>query len=78
MANKVKATLEANKAATFVMIGQQDNDDWCNCSACQNVISQYGGYNSATYILFMNAVSDKLQSYLNESGRTDVKLGMFA
>lgn len=78
MANKVKATLEANKAATFVMIGQQDNDDWCNCSACKNVISQYGGYNSATYILFMNAVSDKLQSYLNESGRTDVKLGMFA
>lgn len=78
MANKVKATLEANKAATFVMIGQQDNDDWCNCSACQNVISQYGGYNSATYILFMNAVSDKLQSYLNESGRSDVKLGMFA
>ena len=78
MANKVKATFEANKAATFVMIGQQDNDDWCNCSACQNVISQYGGYNSATYILFMNAVSDKLQSYLNESGRTDVKLGMFA
>lgn len=78
MANKVKAMLEANKAATFVMIGQQDNDDWCNCSACQNVISQYGGYNSATYILFMNAVSDKLQSYLNESRRTDVKLGMFA
>lgn len=78
MANKVKATLEANPSATFVMIGQQDNDDWCNCSACQNVISQYGGYNSATYILFMNAVSDKLQSYLNESGRTDVKLGMFA
>lgn len=78
MANKVKATLEANPSATFVMIGQQDNDDWCNCSACQNVISQYGGYNSATYILFMNAVSDKLQSYLNESGKTDVKLGMFA
>ncbi len=78
MANKVKATLEANPSATFVMIGQQDNDDWCNCSVCQSVISQYGGYNSATYILFMNAVSDKLQSYLNESGRTDVKLGMFA
>ena len=78
MANKVKSMLDANPSATFVMIGQQDNDDWCNCSACQNVISQYGGYNSATYILFMNAVSDKLQSYLNESGRTDVKLGMFA
>ena len=78
MAGKVKAVLEANPTATFVMIGQQDNDDWCTCATCKSVISQYGGYNSATYILFMNAVSDKLQPYLVESGRTDVKLGMFA
>lgn len=78
MAGKVKAVLAANPSATFVMIGQQDNDDWCTCATCKSVISQYGGYNSATYILFMNAVSDKLQPYLVESGRTDVKLGMFA
>lgn len=78
MAGKVKAVLEANPTATFVMIGQQDNDKWCTCATCKSVISQYGGYNSATYILFMNAVSDKLQPYLIESGRTDVKLGMFA
>ena len=78
MAGKVKAVLAANPSATFVMIGQQDNDDWCTCDTCKSVISQYGGYNSATYILFMNAVSDKLQPYLVESGRTDVKLGMFA
>ena len=78
MAGKVKAVLEASPTATFVMIGQQDNDDWCTCATCKSVISQYGGYNSATYILFMNAVSDKLQPYLVESGRTDVKLGMFA
>lgn len=78
MAGKVKAVLAANPSATFVMIGQQDNDDWCTCATCKSVISQYGGYNSATYILFMNAVSDKLQPYLIESGRTDVKLGMFA
>lgn len=78
MAGKVKAVLEANPSATFVMIGQQDNDKWCTCATCKSVISKYGGYNSATYILFMNAVSDKLQPYLVESGRTDVKLGMFA
>ena len=78
MAKKVINVLNANPSATFVMIGQQDNNDWCDCSACQSVISQYGGYNSATYILFMNAVSDKLQSYTTEKGRTDVKLGMFA
>ena len=78
MAGKVKAVLAANPSATFVMIGQQDNDKWCTCATCKSVISQYGGYNSATYILFMNAVSDKLQPYLIESGRTDVKLGMFA
>lgn len=78
MAGKVKAVLEANPSATFVMIGQQDNDDWCTCATCKSVISKYGGYKSATYILFMNAVSDKLQPYLVESGRTDVKLGMFA
>lgn len=78
MAGKVKAVLEASPSATFVMIGQQDNDKWCTCATCKSVISQYGGYNSATYILFMNAVSDKLQPYLVKSGRTDVKLGMFA
>ena len=78
MAEKVKAVLETDTSATFVMIGQQDNDDWCNCTTCQSVIAQYGGYNSATYIAFMNAVSDKLQAYLVENGRTSVKLGMFA
>lgn len=78
MAKKVQAILEKEPSANFVMIGQQDNDDWCTCSSCKKVIAQYGGYNSATYILFMNAVSDCLQPYLEQSGRASVKLGMFA
>ena len=78
MAKKVQEILEKEPSANFVMIGQQDNDDWCTCSSCKKVIAQYGGYNSATYILFMNAVSDCLQPYLEQSGRVSVKLGMFA
>ena len=78
MAKKVQEILEKEPSANFVMIGQQDNDDWCTCSSCKKVIAQYGGYNSATYILFMNAVSDCLQPYLEQSGRASVKLGMFA
>ena len=61
----------------YIHIGQEDFGAWCNCTSCTECIEQYGGYHVATYILFMNAFSDIITPWLEETGH-DIEFTMFA
>lgn len=58
---------------------QQDNTDWCNCSACQALMNQHGGAGSATVIEFLNPIATELQEWVDEEypGR-EVGVAFFA
>ena len=45
------------------IIGVMDENGWCNCASCQTVITKYGA-KSATMILFMNDLREKLDAWL--------------
>ena len=77
MVNVIIETLEADPTLEYIHVGQPDTRTWCDCQTCSAVIEAYDGYRVATYILFMNKVSDMLQPYLDEKG-LDTKLTMFA
>ncbi len=60
---------------TDAIFGIQDDNGWCACSACTNVITKYGT-KSATIILFMNKLRDKLDAYLEENN-IDTKINLY-
>ncbi|MBQ8685739.1 MAG: DUF4838 domain-containing protein [Clostridia bacterium] len=65
---------EANsETIDYIHIGMQDFSPWCACSACDEVIKKYGGYDVSTYVLFMNEVADQLTAK-----GLDVGVSMFA
>ncbi len=65
---------------TFTM---EDNLDWCNCSACFQAKQRYGA-DSATTVMLMNDLDDKVQAYLqqeadrNHTDKREVDLLFFA
>jgi hypothetical protein len=76
---QMKEILTSLPNAYTIGFTQQDSDKWCDCSSCQKVISQYGGANSATQVLFMISLANDLQAWLSTAfpGRT-VTLYFFA
>lgn len=46
--------------------GLEDNDGWCRCTKCQASITKYGA-DSATMVLFINKVADKVQAWIDEN-----------
>ena len=53
----------------------QDENGWCSCSSCQKVISKYGA-KSATMILYVNRLRDKLDTYL-EANNIDREINLY-
>ncbi len=48
------------------IIGVMDENGWCGCGSCTEVINRYGA-KQATMILFMNDLRDKLDAWLEEA-----------
>lgn len=46
--------------------GLEDNDAWCRCAKCMASITKYGA-DSATMVLFINKVADKVQAWIDEN-----------
>lgn len=46
--------------------GIEDNTVWCNCAKCKATVNKYGA-NSATMVLFINKVADKVQAWIDEN-----------
>lgn len=72
MANVIKQQILDAKAAgkeiQCIHVGHEDHGVWCGCTSCVEVINKYGGYHVATGILFMNALSDAITPWMEETG----------
>ncbi|MBQ6921678.1 MAG: DUF4838 domain-containing protein [Clostridia bacterium] len=62
----IKPLIEKSEWNDF-MYGIEDEYSWCQCDACKDCKKNYGT-NSASVILYMNRLRDKLDAYLSEAG----------
>lgn len=65
--NARQAILSCERNATYIHIGQKDNDHYCHCDTCTQIYEKHGGV-SAAIILFTNAFADALDDefpYMN-------------
>ena len=51
----------------YMMFGQEDNFEFCNCSECADRIDKLGGFSSAVMMEFTNEVVRKLNVWLEET-----------
>lgn len=63
---KVQAAIEKDTQSSYMMLGQEDNFDFCDCSTCRAKIDEYGTA-SAVMMEFTNKVVQKLNVWLAES-----------
>ena len=62
-----KAILACDRNATYIHIGQKDNDRYCHCENCTELYEKYGSISAPT-LLFTNAFADALDDefpYMN-------------
>ena len=75
----IKTIILNNPNKSVLPITQMDvKMRWCQCSACQAVIEQYGGAKAATQTLFLNDIVAELEPWLKSNGREDVRFTTFA
>lgn len=48
------------------LFGQSDSAEFCTCKKCSDAVKKYGSI-TATMIMFMNKVSDKVQAWIDEN-----------
>lgn len=65
---RLKTIAEEFPALSGVSLTEQDNFEWCDCTACTKMIGDYGA-NSATCLKFCNDVAEKLTEYFEPQGR---------
>lgn len=63
MALKVISYIDANPDMNNITITQEDRRTTCGCEACKANYTKYKSY-AASIIMFMNAVDDQIQNYL--------------
>jgi len=80
---KVKEVIDKEQEKNWLRFTQMDIVEWCNCDGCKEIIQRYGGANSATQILFVNDLAERIEAWLqsDEAGRNkgrDIQIVMFA
>ena len=65
MATKVISYMEGSPELNNITITQEDVRTTCGCDACAANYKKYNSY-AASMIMFMNAVDDIIQDYLEE------------
>ena len=75
----VKAYLLKYPTHKVMSITQMDVKTWCECDACTEMKTFYGGANSATQIRFINDLAARAEAWLDEEqGGREVEFMFFA
>lgn len=78
MVENVKKHIDADPHKMVLTITQQDENDWCKCTACKALYEQYGT-DAASNILFINDVAERIENWLNtERNGRKILIAMFA
>ena len=77
--SQIKDKLRANTSIYLAGIFQEDNTNYCRCDRCYEAYELFGGFDSAVELLFINAIAEQVELFLEEEqpGR-EVLVGMFA
>lgn len=71
--------IENNPDKSSIAFMQEDKDTWCGCAECQKVISEHGGFETSTQILFVNEVARRLDAWMKENHPDrEVKIVIYA
>lgn len=74
-----KKIIESDTTRNFMMLGQEDNFDFCECPTCTAKVNQYGGFESAVALEFTIEVVDRLNEWLQaEHPERNITFVMFA
>lgn len=79
---KLKEVVKAYPHAETVTVTAEDIHDWCNCSACQELVERYNT-GAATQIKFVNEIAEMLEDWIasNDEGVSEdrvVNIAFFA
>ena len=75
VAERCKTYLETYPAAYYLMLGCNDKSSSCNCDRCLEKAKACGGQ-GGVMLAFCNAVSEKLEGYLQEHNREIMIMGL--
>lgn len=78
MVENVKKYIDEDPNKMILTITQEDENDWCKCSACKALCDKYGT-DAASNILFINDVAERIENWLDtERNGREVLITMFA
>ena len=77
--SNIKAILLANENIKYVMVGQQDNADFCECENCLASYDRFNGLKSGTVMVFVNLIAEEIEKWAKEElGGREVNIVTFA
>ena len=60
-----------------LLLGTEDNNNYCHCSSCKKKASEYGSI-AGTVINFVNDVANRVNNRISETKRSAIDIGLFA
>ena len=66
-------TPAAHPSMNVIHLGAEDERTSCNCSSCTAVAEAHNGSNAAAIMIFLNAMGEKVVSWMNEEANAQYK-----
>ena len=69
-ASKIQEVMRNNPLSFYFDFSMTDDDNWCDCETCQEIIKRHYGANIAVQIPFLNDLSDYIKNWFKtEEGK---------
>lgn len=66
MLKNIKKHIKENENIRYFMLGQQDNNPFCDCERCLASYERFNGYYSGTLMVFVNLIAEEIERWANE------------
>ncbi len=77
-AKNVEAMITNKPNAVYIMLGQEDNQAYCNCTKCIENLEKYGSY-AGLQLVFLNRVVERVEAWREQNApERDIRYVFFA
>ncbi|MBE7083133.1 MAG: DUF4838 domain-containing protein [Clostridiales bacterium] len=66
MLKNVKKAIRENENIKYLMLGQQDNNPFCDCERCKASYERFNETYSGTLMVFINLIAEEIERWANE------------
>lgn len=66
MLKNLKKAIRENENIRYLMVGQQDNNPFCDCERCRASYERFNGCYSGTLMIFINLIAEEIEKWANE------------